>query len=228
MQDYDDKVLSFYQRKPAGSSDDMKTYPWPTQLNTRHMHSDEKYPSCAECGTMFASSYDLQRHIKNGCPMDENSDENDTMSDVNDEDDDRGLTSLINEVWEENQPQFDKKLGQLMEENSNLSKTEAREEVSEMMLPKDLLLKKYKIIFIIFEQLNQSKLHRDIQREVSTLMEKRDIYILKGQFPVFLISIDRSLINCWKLMIVFTRTISGRSLATRKWMNNFYKLFYII
>lgn len=36
--------------------------------------------------------------------MDENSDENDTMSDVNDEDDDRGFTSLINEVWEENQP----------------------------------------------------------------------------------------------------------------------------
>lgn len=64
-----------------------------------------------------------------------------------------------------------------MEENSNLSKTEAREEVSEMMLPKDrnLLLKKYTRIFIIFVQLNQSKLHRDIQKEVSTLMEKRDI-----------------------------------------------------
>jgi hypothetical protein len=45
------------------------------------------------------------------------------------------------------------------------------------MLSKDrnLLLKKYKRILVIFAQLNQSKLHRDITKEVSTLMEKKDI-----------------------------------------------------
>jgi hypothetical protein len=90
-----------------------------------------------------------------------------------------GFTSLVNEVWEENQSQFDKKLDQIMEENPKLSKTEARDEVSEMMLSKDrnLLLKKYKGILVIFAQLNKSKLHRDITKEVSTLLEKKDIYL---------------------------------------------------
>jgi hypothetical protein len=126
---------------------------------------------------MYASSCDLQRHVKNGCPMEENSDENDTMSDISDKDDDRGFTSLVNEVWEENQPQFDKRLAQLMDENHKLSKTEVRDEVSEMMLSKDrnLFLKKYKRILVIFAQLNKSKLHREITKEVSTLVEKKDI-----------------------------------------------------
>lgn len=64
-----------------------------------------------------------------------------------------------------------------MEENSNLSKTEAREEVSEMKLPKDrkLLLKKYKRILLLSAQLNRNKLHRDIKKEVSNSMEKKDI-----------------------------------------------------
>lgn len=64
-----------------------------------------------------------------------------------------------------------------MEENSNLSKTEAREEVSEMKLPKDrkLLLKKYKRILLLSAQLIRNKLHRDIKKEVSNNMEKKDI-----------------------------------------------------
>lgn len=56
--------------------------------------------------------------------MDENFDENDIMFDVNDEDDDRGFMFFINEVWEENQFQFDKKLGYFMEENLNFLKIE--------------------------------------------------------------------------------------------------------
>jgi hypothetical protein len=126
---------------------------------------------------MFASSYDLQRHIKNGCPMEEDTDENDTMSDVDEEDDDEGFNSLVNEVWEEHQSQFDQKVDRLMEENTKLSVKKAREDVSEMMLPKDrnLLLKKYKRILLTFAQLNRSKLHRNIKKEVTTLMEKKDI-----------------------------------------------------
>lgn len=56
---------------------------WATPLDTRNVQTreiDERYPSCSECGTMFASSYDLQRHAKNGCTMEE--EEDDAKSEV--------------------------------------------------------------------------------------------------------------------------------------------------
>lgn len=64
-----------------------------------------------------------------------------------------------------------------MEENSKLSKTEAQEEVSEMMFLKDrnLLIKKYKRILKIFAQFNRRKLNRNIKKEGSTFMEKKRI-----------------------------------------------------
>lgn len=42
-----------------------------------------------ECGTIFASLYDLQRHTKNGCPKEE--EETDVYSEINDEEDDSGF-----------------------------------------------------------------------------------------------------------------------------------------
>ncbi|XP_048735634.1 calsequestrin-1-like [Ostrea edulis] len=127
---------------------------------------------------MFASTYDLQRHTKNGCPVEE--EENYAMSEV-------GFTPLVNQVLEENQSQFDKKLDQLMEENSKLTRREAREEVKDSMLPKDraLLLRKYKRILILTSNLNKSKLHRGIREEVSTLMENTDIDVEKAISRVF-------------------------------------------
>jgi hypothetical protein len=110
------------------------------------------------------------------------------MSDDSDEDDNEEFDTLINEVWKENQSQFDKKLNQLMEENSNFSKTEAREEVSEMMLLKDrnLLVKKYKRLISLLAQLNRSKLHRDIEKETISIMEKKDIELEKALSRAFI------------------------------------------
>lgn len=151
---------------------------WATPLDTRNVQTreiDEKYPSCSECGTLFASTYDLQRHTKNGCPMEE--EEDDAKSEVSEEDDDSGFTLLVNQVLEENQSQFDRKLDQLMDENSKLTRHEAREEVRDMMLPKDraLLFRKYKRILMITSNLNKSKLHRAIREEIIAVMENTDI-----------------------------------------------------
>jgi hypothetical protein len=52
------------------------------------MHDDERYPPWFECGTLYASSYDLERHVKHGCLMDENTDNDDTLSDVSEGNDD--------------------------------------------------------------------------------------------------------------------------------------------
>jgi hypothetical protein len=167
-------------------SQDLRSYPWPS----KHNNTEKAYPTCVECGTMFASLYDLQRHIKNGCPMEEDTDENDTMSDdendtnsdANKEDDDEGFTSLVNEVWKENQAQFNNKLDQLMKENADLSDKEAREEVSEMMLHKDrtLLQTKYKRILVLWTKLNKSKLHREIKKTVTSLVKEQNMDLDKA------------------------------------------------
>ena len=90
--------------------------------------SEERYPSCSDCGTMFATSYDLQRHTKNGCPMDENKeedhdqDESDNDNDEYEEDDDNGYNFLVNEVLDEHSPQYQNKLDRLMQEEEIFQK----------------------------------------------------------------------------------------------------------
>ena len=143
----------------------------------------ERYPSCSDCGTMFATSYDLQRHTKNGCPMDEDKeedhdqDESDMDNDDYGEDDDNGYNFLVNEVWDEHNAQYQNKVDRLMEEDENLSKEEAKQEASGLMLSKDksLFMKKYKTLLVHMFDLNQSKLHRDIRKEISELVENKSL-----------------------------------------------------
>jgi hypothetical protein len=108
--------------------------------------------------------------------MDENTDNDDTLSDGSEENDDIGLNSLVNEVWQENQSEFDEMAERLPEENPKLSRNEIGEEVSKIILPKErnLLLKKYKRILVLFALLHRSLLHRDIMQEVSSIMGKKD------------------------------------------------------
>ena len=144
----------------------------------------ERYPFCGDCGTMFVTSYDLQRHTKSGCPMDENKeeddqDESDMDNDEYEEDDDNGYNFLVNEVLDEHSPQYQNKVDRLMEEDENLSKEEARQEASDLMLSKDksLFMKKYKALLVHIYDLNQSKLHRDIRKEISELVENKSVDI---------------------------------------------------
>jgi hypothetical protein len=55
-------------------------------------------------------------------------------------------------------------------------------EVSEMMLSKDrsLLLRKDKRILVLFVQLNRSKFHCNIKKDVSILIEKRGICLKRS------------------------------------------------
>ena len=98
---------------------------------------------------MFASSYDLQRHTKVVCPMEEI--ETDANSEADDKDDDSGFTLLVNQVLEENKYLFEWKLDQFMEENSQLIRQEAREDLKDMMLLRDraFFFRKFKHILVI-------------------------------------------------------------------------------
>ena len=185
---YQKPNLEFPQSDPLPTVNqkyqELRSYPWPSPR--RHNELEEKFPSCSECGTLFSTSYDLQRHARKGCPMEEQSDtdtfDDDNDEDGSDEDHDDGFNSLVNEVWEENHSTFSKKVEQLMKENVQLSEKEAREDVREMMLSKDraLLMKKYKTFLLLSADLNRSKLHRNIKEAVMTLIDKRDIDLKKA------------------------------------------------
>ncbi|KAK3103663.1 hypothetical protein FSP39_020841 [Pinctada imbricata] len=55
------------------------------------IETDSKYPSCSDCGVMFGNQYDVQRHVRRGCPIYENSEEE---MDMHGEDDDEGTIQL--------------------------------------------------------------------------------------------------------------------------------------
>lgn len=69
---------------------------------------------------------------------------------------------------------FDRKLDQVMEENSTLYRQEAREDVKDTILFRDraLLFRKYKRILVIMAKLSKSKLHRIIQDEFHSKWNK--------------------------------------------------------
>ncbi|KAK3106066.1 hypothetical protein FSP39_011921 [Pinctada imbricata] len=162
-----------YQESP-NKMDHMK--PWIHRELYESMKKE--HPSCSDCGIMFGTHYDLQRHIKKGCPMDEDSiedsDENDMQHEESDNED--GFSFLVNEVWDENSAQFNRKVDQLMEDDPDMSKKEARDDASELMLNKDrsLFMKKYKNFISNMFRLNASKLHRSIKNEISNLMDDKD------------------------------------------------------
>ena len=74
-------MIDGYSKYPRGYYHDPMDYSRPVlrsnEMNTtRHQIPDQlnTFPSCSECGLLFATLYDLQKHVKRGCPMDEDSD----------------------------------------------------------------------------------------------------------------------------------------------------------
>ena len=140
--------------------------------------SMEKKPHCNDCGIMFDTPYDLQRHVKSGCPMDESmEEESESELDQDIEDDDSGFNIFINEIYDQTDEQFKKKVDQLFIDNGDITEKEARDEASEIMMPRyrSMLLKKYKKIIIQWNALRSSKLHRDIVKKIYHLEQNTEL-----------------------------------------------------
>ncbi|KAK3087786.1 hypothetical protein FSP39_010583 [Pinctada imbricata] len=170
------------QRIPDQQFKNMSLIPaYMDTFNHREKYEEkDKTPSCTDCGIMFNTEYDLQRHIKKGCPMNEDDDSNDEEIDMDydeDEDNDEGYNFIVNEVWDEHSGQYDRKINKLLEDDEELSRDDAVEEASELMLSKDrsLFMKKYKEFLLHVYGLNASKLHRDIKLEISDLVKDQNI-----------------------------------------------------
>ncbi|KAK3108257.1 hypothetical protein FSP39_004278 [Pinctada imbricata] len=173
---------TFHHRRRYEDSDNLIPAHLDNYNQRRRYEEKNEHPTCSDCGIMFGTTYDLQRHIKNGCPMNEDDDSNDKDIDMDydeQEDNDEGYDFLVNDVWDEHSEQYDRKINKLLEDDEEMSKDDAMEEASELMLSKDrsLFMKKYKDFFLYVHGLNESKLHRDIKREISDLVndQKMDV-----------------------------------------------------
>ena len=74
-------------------------------------------PSCNECGVLFSTLYDLQKHVRKGCPMDKDGFNQDSDSEENSDSaidfDDSGFNRLVNKVFDEVNEQFQRKCNPL-------------------------------------------------------------------------------------------------------------------
>ena len=92
------------------------------------------------------------------------------------EEDEAAYDELIDAVWKEHNPIFQRKVTELMEED-DISEEEARSVAREQMLHRDkvLFMKKYKDILRFCVRLMGSPLHRAIQADILRLTDKRGL-----------------------------------------------------
>ena len=162
--------------------------------NAQGVNMDKQNPSCIDCGTLFSTEFDVQRHIKRGCPMqddepsakrmkfnEDNEDDNQSVTSndtevesIWDDMDDSAFNPLINDVYEQLNDDYQIKINEIME-NQGVNEEDAKEEANELFLPRErrLLIKDYKQLLLRLYALKQSPLHRQITGEISNLMDKK-------------------------------------------------------
>jgi uncharacterized C2H2 Zn-finger protein len=113
-----------------------------TELNAQSVDNHEsinmeKQPSCVDCGLLFSMPFDVQKHVKRGCPFAEGEHNTKKMkrddsidSKVYDEEDsidndDTAFDPLIDDVYKKLEEDYQNKVYTLMTEQ-NLSEKQAR------------------------------------------------------------------------------------------------------
>ena len=136
-------------------------------------------PACIDCGILFQSPFDVQRHMKNGCSMQEDDDSNDsTETDVGD---DSGFDALIDDIYDKLDSDYKNKVDDIMAEQ-NVTENEAKREADELFLPRERkeLMKDYKKLLETMYNIKESPLHRKITRQIQSLMNAKGYSFVKA------------------------------------------------
>ena len=187
-----ERNLDYYQQPSRGNyyePMDSTRYPRPREMLTPRQETPDHIkalPSCSECGIIFSTLYDLQKHVRKGCPMDEDldSDRGSDLEDKSDSDmefDDSGFNRLINKVYDETDEQYQQKVQSIIN-SEDLTQKEARNEAKHRMLPKTrtVFLRDYKDFVQTEMELQHSELHREVIHDVKSLMDKNGLELSKA------------------------------------------------
>jgi len=145
--------------------------------------------SCADCGCLYASSADLYKHIKRGCPEDDDhcqlpnkryrmtpSWEEEGSKDVDDDDDDDvdaeevGFRTLINDTYKA----FDDEYERLMKENEDKGELASRRMASSQLRPqyKKNVMGQYKMMTKVMRLLEDSPVDIEIKKRIHKYQNK--------------------------------------------------------
>ena len=124
-------------------------------------------PSCTDFE--FEDKHDMSNHTLEDAEIVSEDGESE-------EEDEAAYDELVDAVWKEHNPLFQRKVSELMEED-DISQEEARSVAREQMLHRDkvLFMKKYKDILQFCVRLMGSPLHRAIQADILRLTDKNGL-----------------------------------------------------
>lgn len=136
--------------------------------------------SCMDCGAMYATSMDLQCHVKRGCPEAESESEDHdppqkkpkTEHEEMDEDNDYpAFETLINEAYAKYDDKYSEKIDHFV--NEGMSEKQAKQEASEALRPqyRKALMKNYTEFLCTLYYMKQSPLHYKVGRAAEEYME---------------------------------------------------------
>ena len=152
---------------------------YPSIDKNRSQLTMNMFVDCLDCGALFVSPLDLQRHIKGHCPEMQNDKpplKKMKTSESDDEDvellDDSSFDFLIQDVFEAYDDQYQTEVDELMMEG--MSRRQATGEVTERFQPLYLkaLMKKYEEFLMHMCSMKRSPLHRKIMETADDFEEE--------------------------------------------------------
>ena len=147
--------------------------------------------SCIDCGLLYASLMDLQKHVKRGCPEADDSDEerpvkrqkretlesdqsdysdsvNDEESDTEWDEDEPGFQQLVYKAFDQYNDIYGDKVNKLMEEE-NIAKEAARRDVNDILRSRyrKSLVREYKTFINMVHLMRNSSAHNEIREAIN-------------------------------------------------------------
>jgi hypothetical protein len=158
-------------------------------LNLQHTTpiDQEDMPSCDDCGLVFESMHDLQRHIKRWCPENNKRKDNDVemeedrsnwipfepeKSEDEENREDEVFIALMDKAKENNETEWDQKYEKYVK--AGLSRDEAREKTKEKMKLKDMqtFITEYADLIQYILHLENRSIHAAIMDDVGEFQSR--------------------------------------------------------
>jgi len=147
--------------------------PLPVMTSLKENHS-----SCIDCGAVYASSMDLKRHVKRGCPEADSDAEEDkppakkSAMDLDDDYNDPAFEDLINEAYDTYDEQYNDRIEKYMQDG--MSEKRAKQEASDLLRPKyrKAFVKNYMSFLYTMYLMKHSPIHYKVWKSMEDYIEE--------------------------------------------------------
>ena len=141
---------------------------------------DKSHCSCIDCGFIFASTMDLQKHVKRGCPENDEPPVKRLRVENTDEPDETGWHEIVQQVYGKYDDQYVEKVESY--ENDGYSNLEAREKATEDLFWKYRkgIMKQYADILTTVHNLQRSRIHQEVMQDIQRLMDEKHYQFAKA------------------------------------------------